>query len=297
MGVGRIAVAAVGIWLFAGAAAVADEPHWNSKPLSYWVGLLQRGEPAQRALAARGLADLAATHGAATIAPALPHLIAAFDAEFPELRGAAAVGVGQLGAAGGPAVSGLTRLVAHDPDAEVRAGAARSLGQIAPGDDDVVETCAAALRRDSAAPVRQAAAAVLLQAGPAAARIQPALADALADDDPAVRIFAAAAVAQLGEPQSAVPVLLAGLGHEDPSIRAESAGMLGVVEAAHVRAVRPLIEALNDPEAVVRLAAAEALGAIGTAAKPALEPLWRLIRDPDETVREGALRAIRRIRG
>jgi HEAT repeat protein len=297
MGVGRIAAAAVASWLLAGVPAHADEPHWNSKPLSYWVGLLQRGEPAERALAARGLADLAAIHGAATVASALPHLIAAFDAELPELRGAAATGVGQLGPAGGAAVSGLTKLVAQDPDAGVRADAARSLGQIAPADEDVVETCAAALRRDSAAPVRQAAAAVLLQAGPAAARIQPALAGALTDADPAVRIFAAGAIGQLGEPQSAMPVLLAGPEHEDPPIRAESAGMLALVEAAHVAAVAPLTEALSDPEAVVRLAAAQALGAIGASAKPAVQSLWRLIRDPDESVREGALRAIKRIRG
>jgi HEAT repeat protein len=276
--------------------ARADEPYWNSKPLSYWVGLLQYGQPAERARAARGLTELAAARGADTIAPALPHFIAAFEADLPDLRGAAATGVGQFGATAGVAVPGLTRLVTSDPDPHVRAQAARSLGQIAPSADGVIETCAVVLGRDQSASVRQAAAAVLLQAGAAAEKGRPALVGALSDGDATVRLFAAGAVGQFGDAGTALPVLLEGLRHSDPAVRTEAAGLLSTVPSAHAEVVPALIDALGDPEATVRLAAAESLGFIGEPSRPAIQPLWRLIRDPDEGVRETALRAIKRIR-
>lgn len=298
MVVGRRGVVSGLLWLgfCVAPAAHADDPYWNSKPLSYWVGLLQNGQPAERLHAARGLTELAAAHGAEIVAPALPHLIAAFDADMPELRGAAATGVGQLGASGGDAVTGLRKLVTSDPDPQVRAHAARSLGQIAPSRDDVVATCAMALGKDEAATVRQAAAAVLLQAGPAGEKERPALVGALSDGDPTVRVFAAGAVGQFGDAAAALPVLLAGLRHEDPVVRAEAAGLLSAVPSGHATSVPALTDALRDPEPTVRLAAAESLGHIGGPSRPAIQPLWRLMRDPDESVRETALRAIKRIR-
>lgn len=282
--------------LLAGARVTADEPYWNSKPLSYWIGLLQNGPPAERARAARGLTELAATHGAETVVPALPHFIAAFEADLPELRGAAATGVGQFGAAAGAAVPGLTKLVASDPDPDVRADAARSLGQIAPSADLVVEACALVLSRDQAASVRQAAAAVLLQAGPAAEKERPALIGALADGDATVRVFAAGAVGQFGDATAALPVLLEGLRHDDAAVRSEAAGLLSTLPSAQTAAIPALTGALADPDPSVRLAAAEALGHIGPPARQAAQALWRLIRDPDEGVREAALHAIRRVR-
>ena len=74
------------------------------------------------------------------------------------------------------------------------------------------------------------------------------------DGDATVRVFAAAAVGQLGETSAALPVLLAGLTHEDPSVRAEAAGLLASVAPAHAAAVAPLISALADNDAQVRQA-------------------------------------------
>jgi HEAT repeat protein len=298
MGFGRWRVALGLAWLglVVAPGAYADEPYWNSKPLSYWVGLLQNGKPLERAHAAREVSDLAAARGADTVAPALPHLIAAFDAALPELRGAAATGVGHFGPAAGAAVPGLTKLVANDPDPDVRAHAARSLGQIAPTADEVVEACATVLGRDRAPAVRQAAAAVLLLAGPAAVKGRPALVGALADGDATVRVFAAGAVGQFGDDATALPVLFGGLEHEDAAVRAEAAALLATIPSAHAAVVPALTRALGDPDPLVRLASAQALGQIGEPARPALQPLWRLIRDEDEAVREGALRAIKRIR-
>ena len=123
MFVGRCRLVSGLVWvgLLVAPAAHADDPYWNSKPVSYWVGLLQSGQPAERLHAARGLNELAAARGAETIAPALPYLIAALDADLPELRGAAATGVGQFGASGGDAVAGLRKLVGSDPDPQLKA--------------------------------------------------------------------------------------------------------------------------------------------------------------------------------
>lgn len=111
-----------------------------------------------------------------------------------------------------------------------------------------------------------------------------------------VRLFSAAAIGQLGQTSVALPVLLAGLTHDDPAVRAEAAGQLAQVAPAHAAVVAPLISALGDDQAHVRQAAAEALGQIGEPARLAIRPLRRLMRDPDEAVRESALRALRRIR-
>ncbi len=195
-----------------------------------------------------------------------------------------------------PAVPTLLELFEQDPDAGVRAHAGLALSQVAPADTAVVEACGRVLGRDADAHVRQAAAASLVQAGPAARPSGRRCTARCATATPLVRVFAAAAVGQLGETSAALPVLLAGLTHEDPAVRAEAAGLLAKVAPAHAAAVAPLISALADGDAQVRQAAAEALGQIGQPARLALQPLWRLIRDPDEAVRESAVRAIRRIR-
>jgi HEAT repeat protein len=279
-----------------GTTARADEPFWNARPLSHWLGVLQSGDAAARTEAARGLTEIALAHGAPAILPALPQLIAALHSSAIGLRVAATAALEQIGPSATAAVPTLLELFEQDPDADIRAHAGLALTQVARGDARVVEACGRVLGLDADVRVRQAAAASLVQAGPASLAVQPALQRAISDGDAIVRVFAAAAIGQLGKTSEALPVLLAGLTHEDPVVRAEAAGLLASVAPAHAAVVAPLISALADDDAQVRQAAADALGRIGQPAQSAIQPLWRLIRDPDEGVRESAVRAIRRIR-
>ena len=52
----------------------ADEPFWNSRPLGYWLNQLRVGDAAARMQAARGVGEIAAAHGGAVVAAALPLL-------------------------------------------------------------------------------------------------------------------------------------------------------------------------------------------------------------------------------
>lgn len=282
--------------LVAASSPRADEPFWHSRPVSHWVGVLQTGDTVARTEAARGLAEIALAHGAEAVHPAIPSLREALASPAVELRAAAAAVFEQVGPPAAGVAPALLNLFEHDPDAGVRAHAGLALMRIVPLDPAVVEASARVLGRDADAGVRQAAAAALVQAGAAAEPALPALQRALSDGDAIVRVFAAAGVGQFGQTGAAIPVLLAGLGHEDPAVRVEAAGQLAAVAPAHAAAIAPLTSALGDRDAQVRLAAADALGHIGQPARPALQSLWRLIRDEDEGVRESALRAIRRIR-
>ena len=207
---GSKALAAAGLVCFVllgRTPARADEPFWNSRPLSHWVAVLQSGDPAARIEAARGLTEIALTRGAPAVLVALPHLIDALRADAPRVREAATTALQQVGPSAGAAVPTLLELFEQDPDAEVRAHAGLALTQVAPGDPIVVATCSRVLGRDAEAHVRQAAAASLVQAGAAAQVALPALHRAMRDGDATVRVFAAAAVGQLGETSAALPGL------------------------------------------------------------------------------------------
>jgi HEAT repeat protein len=71
------------------------------------------------------------------------------------------------------------------------------------------------------------------------------------------------------------PTLIAGLGDEDSSVRADAAEALG--ELGDPQAVDPLIAVLEDEDVFVRLAAVEALGKIGeaSAVTSLTKTLWR----------------------
>ena len=194
---GRYARAAAGLAclvLWSSTPALADDPFWNSRPLSHWVTVLQSGDPSARTEAARGLTEIAISHGPSVVLSALPHLIDALHADAAPLRVAATTTIQHIGAPGASAVPTLLELFEQDPEADVRAHAGLALTQVAPTDTAVVAACGRVLGRDADAHVRQAAAAALVQAGPASQVVQPALQRAMSDGDATVRVFAAAAV-------------------------------------------------------------------------------------------------------
>jgi HEAT repeat protein len=275
--------------------AAGEEPLWNARPLSHWIGAL--GTPGGSRDAVRALTGIAMRDGSLAIEPALPALQSALSADDLTMRIEAADLLATMGPVADGAIPPLAALFERDPSPAVRQHAGLALARIAPAHDDVVAASARALS-DEDVEVRRAAAAILVQARDAAAPAAGAVAAARTDRDPLVRLFAAAADGYLGNASAARDGLLEGLAHDDAVVRAEAAWLLGAaLPPAEANSVVPrLTEALRDPDPRVRLAATDALGTIGRPARPAVDRLWTLIRDPDESVRSGALRAIKAIK-
>lgn len=292
----RTAVACLLATLVVSAQAIADEPFWNQRPLRYWLNQLRVGDASAREQAARGVMEMAAEHGSASVAAAVPLLVPCLDAPDAPLRAAAADALGPIGAVAEPAGPRLLKLFESDPDATVRRSAGMAAAQIKPGTTDLVATAASVLAKDPDAAVRQTAAALLVEAGPGARPVLPAAHAALSDADPMVRLYAAAIVGHLGEAAIAMSVLLDGLQSPDGAIRAEATGLLAETAPADTRVVPALLDGLRDEDRRVRMASADALGAIGPPAIAAAEALWRMIHDPDEDVRDHALKALRLIK-
>jgi HEAT repeat protein len=277
------------------AAAVNDDPYWNAKPLAYWLTALKSENPLDRIEAAHVIAEIAVAHGPASVASAVPQLVASLSDADPAALEASVEAIEHLGSTARSASPRLLALL-DQPSSSLRRRAALALSRVDPGASAVVSACSGLLRDDADVAVRQAAAVVLVSGKEAARPAMPVLTVALADPDPLVRVYASAALARAGDVRSAIPVLFGGLDDGDPAVRAEAAGLIAEVIPTEGQAVPLLTQALSDPDPAVRIAAADGLGSIGRPAKPAIQVLWKLIRDPNEAVRECALRAIRLIR-
>ena len=59
-----VAAAAAAVWALSGAhTLLAQEPYWESQPLSYWVSALSGQDAGGRVRAASSLAEMALAHG------------------------------------------------------------------------------------------------------------------------------------------------------------------------------------------------------------------------------------------
>jgi hypothetical protein len=295
----RAVAAAAAVWTMSGGAhaVFAQEPYWESRPLSYWVSALSGQDAGGRVRAASSLAEMAIAHGGSALASAVPELLPNLADPSAEVRESAARALEQIGApAARPAVPMLLRLLNADADGDVRRRAALALGRIDPASDDVIAEAARRLRADRDTTVRVSAAVLLLASGGAAAGASDALTDALSDESSAVRLYSAAALAHTAGGESVVPRLLAAAEDEDPIVRAEAIGLIVELGRDRPELIDLLVNALQDVDPDVRGAAADALGSLGRRARPALPSLGALLRDPDETVRERVVRAVRAIR-
>jgi HEAT repeat protein len=295
-GVTALAAACLTVSFLASSAGAADEPFWNSRPLGYWLNQLRVGDSAARTQAARGVGEIAAEHGSASVAAAVPLLVPCLEASDAPLRAAAADALAPIGEVAGSAGPRLLMLFERDPDAIVRRAAGVAAGRIQPGSSTLISVAARVLLHDEEPRVREVAAATLVESGKASASALPAARQGLHDRDLMVRVYSAAVVARLDGSDAAVPVLLDGLRAADDAVRAESAGLLADAAPADQRVLPALTMALDDDDRLVRMAAVDGLGSLGRAARPAIDRLWRMIRDPDEDVREHALKALRLIK-
>ena len=162
--------------LLGGTPARADEPFWNSRPLSHWVAVLQTGDLAARTEAARGLTEIALAHGASAIVPALAALIDALQRRM--LRNYAWRRPRRCSRPVPPPRRPFRRCSSCSNRIPmptfVRTPGWRSRRWLRPTPPSW-RPCGRVLGRDADAHVRQAAAASLVQAGPAARPCAPAL--------------------------------------------------------------------------------------------------------------------------
>ena len=157
----RRAIAAVAaVWTVSAASTLfAQEPYWESQPLSYWVSALSGQDAGRRAHAASSLAEMAMAHGGSALASAVPELLPNLGDVSPDVRESAARALEQIGApAARPAVPALVRLLNGDANADVRRRAALALGRIDPASHEVIAEAAHSLRADRDTTVRISAA-------------------------------------------------------------------------------------------------------------------------------------------
>lgn len=165
----------------------------------------------------------------------VPGLVEALRHEEPEVRGGAAVALGQL--ADTAAVEPLIAALA-DEDRGVRKGAASALGHL--GDGHAVDPLIAALS-DEHYEVRVHAAMALGDLGDARA-VEPLTVNLTNDISWDVRAFAARALEALGDARAGEPLIDA-LGDEEAMVRGHAAQALRALGDA--RAVEPLSAALS----------------------------------------------------
>jgi HEAT repeat protein len=173
----------------------------------------------------------------------------------------------------GSSLSDLLR----DPDELTRVTAARALYKIGQPSQAALRCLIEALRGKDRW-VRDSAARTVAEIGSPAAEAVMALLEAALDrsnwspDSLLVEALAALDV-------TAIPALIANLGHPEWKLRATVAWALGRIGPCAVEVVPALIDALQDQNRDVRAAAAWALGKIGPGAETSVPALIHTLRD------------------
>jgi HEAT repeat protein len=108
----------------------------------------------------------------------------------------------------------------------------------------------------------------------------------LEDSDSDVRWRASQELSRLGA--SAVPEMIASLGHRNPDVRRSLIHVLGRVGIEARSALAPMLVALHDANADVRSAAADCLGRIGVVSRPMVQQLMQSLTDAHSEVRRYA---------
>jgi len=235
------------------AAALADEPEFDRKPLSAWTRQLGAGSVAERREAAGAL-----RYFGPSALPALDALVAALKDTDAQVRENAADALWRIGTeARAKAVPALMPLLA-DKASAVRYVAAVAVWRLSGRSERVVPVLGALLERDN--PSRLRAAWTLGEIGPEAKATLPALTALLRDADPHARIHAAFALWQVGmQSKQGVAVLIEALKSDDYHVRRSAAHTLRHFGPAGRDAIPELVRASDDPDPGLRALAEAAL--------------------------------------
>ena len=186
----------------------------------------------------------------------MPALTAALKSSNADVRGHAAYGLEEIGAASQPAVPALVALLT-DKDSNVRRAAIDALVGIHLGQKELIPIMKQALEVSDMDPdIVVPALNALADAGDAGMQV---LIGELQNEK--VRYWACLALAEAGpKAKAAVPDLSKLLQHADPEIRMRAALTVGDIGPDAKSAAPLLIKALSDEQNSVRYAAAFAVG-------------------------------------
>jgi HEAT repeat protein len=230
----------------------------------------------------------------AKAAPAVPLLLEALQtAGEPQLQGAAAYALGQVGPAAESAVPALLGLLDHD-QYEVADAASTALRLIVPKPARVLGVILEQLKDESNRPARIFAARWAGEIGPDAAAAVPLLAGALGDTgSPELRAAAAEALGRLGPAAgSSVEPLIRALDDVD-AVASNARLALDAIVTRPDKVLDVLLRLMNEPANVpARVYAIGKLGEIGPDAAPAVPELEAALLAPQLEVRRAAAAAI-----
>jgi HEAT repeat protein len=217
----------------------------------------------------------------------VPQLIEVLASQHLSVRRKAPLALGRIGPQAKRAVPALVRLL-EDDDSGVRVNAAAALWQIA-RDPRGIDALEEAIRQGTYTEPYKAAVA-LGRLGPDAETAVPVLIAALGHADEDVRRASARALGQIGP--AAIPAVQQALAAPQEPVRRYAVQALGWIGPP---ALPALIEALDNNDAPVRASAARELGRLGPEASAARPALVEAVDDPDPKVRAAAARALGRI--
>jgi HEAT repeat protein len=266
----------------------------QNRPVQASIRAMRSWEPSERADAIRELEITG--HGESRIT--LPPLVAALADPSAQVRVAAAITLGPLGAAAvtdGTGPDQIRSVIAalitalDDADPSVRTEAATAIGYVAGAQGasasiDLKAVCATLKSRFASRDpdTRLAALRVMTVVGPAAEPEPPeALVAALGDESPPNRAAAAAALA--GFPHGLDPLIprfLHLIEHDEPIVRATCSRALERIQppAITTAAVPALIAAIDRPDVQVRAVACSILTHLGAQARAAIPALIGIAR-------------------
>jgi len=250
----------------------------------------------------------------AIVTAALPGLVETLEHEDPLLREAAAEAIGCAGAAAGPAIVQLNKLLEREEKTGVRVAAALAILKVDPNTKSAMKALIAALE-DQDRSGRLLAVEALYELGPAASEATTALVAVALHENGRACELAKYALRRIG-PET-VPPLIDGTDSREAFVRCAAIRALAAVaprflpSGANIRVagepppqrpipaeqvIQPLVKALRDPDRNVRFRAANALGALAADASSAAQPLIELLKDPDQSVRWEAAAALKQIK-
>ncbi|MDB5392237.1 MAG: repeat-containing protein [Planctomycetaceae bacterium] len=266
---------------------LSGDVFFQGRPARYWSRMLGAG-PAERATAEDQLQQ-----GGANSVPVLAAILRTDFSKNAEPRWVAAEMLTKMGpeaSAAGPAMMSALR----DSDPHLQAVCAASLPKIKVPAESAVPLLTEFLKTKHTVIVARA----LSEYRGAASSALPELIKLLEDKSQSteVRWSAARTIGKIGPASlSAVPVLIAHINDEAPTIREHCAEAIGDIGPTAVEGVPALIVALKDVDQRVRRDAVRSLGYIGPEARTALPEIKKLLKDPVQRVKDATLTALKAI--
>ena len=194
------------------------------------------------------------------------------------------------------ALQGLTMMLQQGTKPEARSVAAYGMGKMGATGNIAIPSLIAALE-DPSSKVRKTVLIALQRISNEAYNplIAPALVKTLGDNDPRVARMSHLLLLRLSKTHfSVVRAILSGLENSNPTIRAESAYLLGWVKTDLNPLIDPLIGLLNDPNPRVRKSAEFALGRIAPPNAHLFSQLAKTFAQSSPAAREAASQALQK---